>query len=741
MKEQKIQKFTVKMQKKLLWLFAFILLAFIVLSGRLLWITREKGTQYQKQVLSQQRYDSTTLPYRRGDIVDAKGTKLAVSEKVYNLVIDSYVMLYREEYLEPTMQALANNFPQLDMAAIREYVKTHPDSSWYVPLRQLTYEQISGFQAAQLEDSKIQGVWFEEEYKRVYPNGSLAADVVGFARSDNQGMYGLEEYYNDILNGTPGREYGYLNDDADLERTIKPAVDGNTIHSTIDANIQSIVEKYLKQFMEENKDAVHPGNGAENVGCIVMEVDTGKILAMASYPTFDLNNTRSTDALLGSRMVEMVTNANGYQVLTKTDTYITQETIDSMSDDQLMVNLNNLWKNYCIASTYEPGSTIKPFTVASALETGAISGSEHYNCTGSLEVGGHKIGCHSISYGGDGDVSVQDAVAYSCNVALMQIGLTLGAEDFCEFQQIFNFGLKTNIDLAGEARTASLLYSADVMKASDLATNSFGQNFNATMIQMITGYCSLINGGYYYEPHMVDKITNANGATVQNIEPRVLKQTVSESTSALLRQYCRAVVMQDGGTGRTARPAGYVIGGKTGTAETLPRDNGEYVVSFIGHAPADDPQIAIYVVVDRANAQKQDNARFATIIVRNVLTEVLPYLNIFMTEELSEAEIKELQERQLEITNMYTQKPEEEALENLEDGAVNGEDESVKDTPSNREIWMSYPIDPATGNRVNPETGKQLDPDTGDPVDSSFSAMGSDVPVNNNLLNQPMETE
>lgn len=741
MKEQKIQKFTVKMQKKLLWLFAFILLAFIVLSGRLLWITREKGTQYQKQVLSQQRYDSTTLPYRRGDIVDAKGTKLAVSEKVYNLVIDSYVMLYREEYLEPTMQALANNFPQLDMAAIREYVKTHPDSSWYVPLRQLTYEQISGFQAAQLEDSKIQGVWFEEEYKRVYPNGSLAADVVGFARSDNQGMYGLEEYYNDILNGTPGREYGYLNDDADLERTIKPAVDGNTIHSTIDANIQSIVEKYLKQFMEENKDAVHPGNGAENVGCIVMEVDTGKILAMASYPTFDLNNTRSTDALLGSRMVEMVTNANGYQVLTKTDTYITQETIDSMSDDQLMVNLNNLWKNYCIASTYEPGSTIKPFTVASALETGAISGSEHYNCTGSLEVGGHKIGCHSISYGGDGDVSVQDAVAYSCNVALMQIGLTLGAEDFCEFQQIFNFGLKTNIDLAGEARTASLLYSADVMKASDLATNSFGQNFNATMIQMITGYCSLINGGYYYEPHMVDKITNANGATVQNIEPRVLKQTVSESTSALLRQYCRAVVMQDGGTGRTARPAGYVIGGKTGTAETLPRDNGEYVVSFIGHAPADDPQIAIYVVVDRANAQKQDNARFATIIVRNVLTEVLPYLNIFMTEELSEAEIKELQERQLEITNMYTQKPEEEALENLEDGAVNGEDESVKDTPSSREIWMSYPIDPATGNRVNPETGKQLDPDTGDPVDSSFSAMGSDVPVNNNLLNQPMETE
>ena len=297
MKGQKKQKFTLKMQKKLLWLFAFILLAFSVLIGRLLWITQEKGTQYQKQVLSQQRYDSTTLPFRRGDIVDTKGTKLAVSEKVYNLVIDSYIMLYKEDYLEPTLQALGENFPDLDMTAIREYVVTHPESSWYVPLRQLTYEQISGFQAAQLENNNIKGVWFEEEYKRMYPNGSLAADVIGYVSSDNQGMFGLEEYYNDTLNGTNGREYGYLNEDSDLERTIKPAVDGNTIHSTIDVNIQSIVEKYLKQFNEEYKDAAYPGNGAENIGCIIMEVDTGNILAMASFPTYDLNDTRNTDAL------------------------------------------------------------------------------------------------------------------------------------------------------------------------------------------------------------------------------------------------------------------------------------------------------------------------------------------------------------------------------------------------------------------------------------------------------------
>ncbi len=664
MKEQnqKVKKFTIKMQKKLVVLFILVLLAFAGLSVRLFWITKENGAQYEKQVLSQQRYDSTTIPFRRGDIVDTKGTKLAVSEKVYNLVIDATVMLYNEKYLEPTLQALGANFPTLDMTAIREYVVTHPNSSWYVPLRRLSYEEISGFQEAQLEDSNINGVWFEEEYKRIYPNGSLAADVIGFSRTDNQGQYGLEEYYNDILNGTAGREYGYLNDDSTLERTIKPAVDGNTIHSTIDVNIQSIVEKYLLEFHETHKDNYKEGNGAENVGCVIMEVNTGNILAMASYPTFDLNDTRNTDALIGSMLIEQVDLENGYYKYNKTDTVINEEVLSTMTEEQILLNLNQLWKNFCISDTYEPGSTAKPFTVAAALESGTINENITYECNGALEVGGHNIKCHSYSKGGDGVVTLQDSVAWSCNVAMMKIGQALGKEEFGRFQDIFNFGLKTNVDLAGEARTDSLLYPVEQMGAADLATNTFGQNFNVTMVQMISGFCSLINGGYYYEPHMVDKITNSTGATVENIEPRVLKQTISESTSELIRQYCRAVVMEEGGqyrTGKTARPAGYAIGGKTGTAETLPRGNDEYVVSFMGYAPADDPEIAIYVVVDRPNVEEQDDAKFATGIVRNVLTEVLPYLQIFMTEELSEEEIAELAERELAITNMYNGAPQE----------------------------------------------------------------------------------
>lgn len=723
MSGQKKNKFSIKMQKKLLVLFAIVLLSFVGLSVKLTLLAREKETQYQKQVLIQQQYDSSTLPYRRGDIVDAKGTKLATCEKVYNLIIDAKVMntqlAGKIPYLEPTLAALEQYF-DLDMAVIREHVSTNKNSAWYVAARQLTFDQISGFQDAQKENSNIKGVWFEEEYKRIYPYGSLAADAIGFSSRDNQGSYGLEEYYNEVLNGINGREYGYLNDDLALERTVKAAVDGNSIHSTIDANVQLIVEKYLQKFMEEHKDGFRPGNGAENVGCIIQWVDTGEILAMASYPNYDLNNVRDPQALIGSMMVEQVDLGNGYYEIKKNGTVIDQAVLDAMDQDQLYLNLNNLWKNYCITGTYEPGSVTKPFTVASALEKGAIAPNSTFECTGFLEIGGYKIKCHSSRRGTH---TLEEAIATSCNVSMMKIAQTLGVEDFCEYQEIFNFGLKTNIDLAGEARTASLIYTADKMGPTDLATNSFGQNFNVTMVQTITAFSSLINGGYYYEPHMVNKITNAAGATVKNIEPRVLKQTISESTSAYIRQYCRAVVTD--GTGKTARPAGYMIGGKTGTAETIDqnthkRSETEHVVSFMGFAPVDDPKIAIYVVVDRPNVEKQDNARLATGIVRNILTEVLPYLNIFMTEELSESEIRELEALNLEIMTEYIRKP---AGSTGEEGTETGD----PGTSIGSEPWQSFPVDPESGYRVDPATGYHYDAQEGFLVDP---VMGADGPVN-----------
>ena len=723
-------KFSIKMQKKLVVLYALVLLAFAGLSVRLVLITREDGTAYQKQVLAQQQYDSTTIPYRRGDIVDSQGTRLATSEKVYNLVIDSRVMLSREGYLEPTLQALGANF-DLNMSEIREYINTHPTSSWYVPLRQLSYEEISGFQAVQAKDSNIRGVWFEEEYKRIYPYGSLAADVLGFTGVDNLGRYGLEEYYNEVLNGINGREYGYLNDDLALERTVKAAVDGNTIHTTIDINVQMIVEKYLYEYMEQYSNGSHAGNGADNVGCIIQWVNTGEILAMASLPGYDLNDVRNPQSLLGSKMVEQITNANGYFEIRTTNTIIDEAVLAAMTEDEIYLNLNNLWKNYCITGTYEPGSTSKPFTVAAALEEGVINNNTTFECNGALEIGGYTIHCHNRY--GDGVLSVEQAVAKSCNVSMMKIAQSLGTNTFTDYQQLFNFGLRTNVDLAGEARTASLVYTAERMGPTDLATNSFGQNFNVTMIEMITGFSALINGGYYYEPHLVDRITNSSGATVTNIEPRVLKQTVSESTSALIRQYCRAVV--EYGTGTTAKPIGYAIGGKTGTAETIDpvthlRSETDHVVSFIGFAPADDPQIAIYVVVDRPNVEKQGDAKFATNIVKNILTEVLPYLNIYMTEEVTPEEQAQLDALHLENTRRYTETPEGDALDDEE----GDEGEEEEDDPlGNNQPWRNFPVDLATGYYVDPDTGDRYDPRTGMAVDSPESVVDPSIPVNPNI--------
>ena len=718
--------FTRKMRKKLLVLFMIVMAAFIGLSARLFLITRDNGEEYKKQVLSQQEYDSTTIPFKRGEILDAKGTVLAVSNKVYNVILDTKILMQNEENVEPTLNTLRKCF-DIDVSAVRSYMADNPTSSYYIMARQVEYEKMNAFQelANDPEQGKnIKGVWFEDEYKREYPNGSLACDLIGFTTSDNVGTYGLEEYYNDLLSGTNGREYGYLNDDSNLERTTIPAVDGYNVHTSIDANIQGIVEKYLKEYNEEYKDNFRPGNGAENVGCIIMEVNTGNVLAMANYPTYDLNDTRNTENLIGMPALD----EKGKKI---SGEYLTEESIKELNDEQMYQQLNALWKNFCIVDSYEPGSVAKPFTVAAAIESGAITGNEYYTCEGKLEVGGYPIKCHQRF--GDGTISVAEGIERSCNVVLMDVAFALGENKFIDYQHLFGFGLKTNIDLAGEARTASMVYNKDTIGRTELATNSFGQGFNATMVQVISGFCSLINGGYYYEPHVASKITSADGATISNVEPRVLKQTVSASTSEKIIEYCNQVVTGEHGTGKTARPAGYMIGGKTGTAETLPRGNKEYVVSFMGYAPADDPQIAIYVVVDRPNVQYQDDAKHATRIVRKILTEALPYLNIFMTEELTDAEREELEQLQIQIRTPEQDTQEEpqvdeegNPIENPEDAenpdnaeeetTEGGQDEQTEDG-ADRDIWKTFPIDPATGYAVDPATGNVYDPETGAQVD------------------------
>ena len=702
-----------RIQGKLVILIVLVLLAFAGLGLKLLFINMTKGEQYKKTVLSQQSYDSITIPYKRGDILDSNGNKLATSDKVYNLIIDAKQLLSKEDYLEPTMTALKTCFPEFPEGEVRAFIASNPNSQYYVTLKQLEYERMAAFVDMQNnteEYPNIKGVWFEEEYRRVYPNGSLACDVIGFTGKDNVGNYGLEQYYNSVLNGTNGREYGYLNDDETLERTTIPATDGYNIVSTIDGNIQQIVERYIKDFNDEYTNAARSGNGARNVGCIIMDVNNGNVLAMAGSPVFDLNNPRDTSALIGSPMVNEKGNID-YEA-----EVISAENIDTLLSDDAKTyqNLNYLWKNFCISATYEPGSVAKPFTVAAGLESGKMSGNEYYTCNGQLHVGDHDIKCHNYKSGGDGTLSVQESIEKSCNVALMLMGKQIGKSTFLEYQEKFNFGLKTNIDLYGESRTSSLVFNTQSMGDTELATSTFGQGYNVTMIQTIAAFASLINGGYYYEPHVVKQVTAPDGSIVENISPRVLKQTVSASTSELIRQYCKGVV--DNGTGKTARPAGYSIGGKTGTAETVPRDKINYVVSFMGYAPADNPQIAIYVVVDRPNAVFQDDAKFATRIVRNILTEVLPYMNIYMTEELSDKEKEELDSLESTITSANTE--EEESEMTNEDGLKVNEDGTIDaqggDVTSSTEVT---PEEMESDDVLTaPLTGTVLDTSTGEAV-------------------------
>lgn len=617
---KKIAKFSKKMQKKLVVLFVIIALLLLGLIVRLMYIEHTSGKKYEKKVLSQQKYDSTVIPYQRGNITDCKGTILATSVDVYNVILDCKVLNSDSADIDPTIDALITCFPQLNETDLRNLITDKPKSQYNVLAKKLSYEEIQVFedmQAAEKEASdkksgdaekkgKINGVWFEKEYQREYPYGSLASAVVGFTTSGNLGMNGVENSYNSVLNGTNGREYGYLNSDSNFEKTVIDAQNGNDVTLTIDANIQKIVEDKIAAFEEEYRDAAREGAGSKHVGVIVMNPQNAEVLAMANYPNYDSSNPRDLSA------------------------YYTQEEIDAMDDDAELDALNQLWSNFCITYTYEPGSTVKPFTVACGLDTGTLDPNRTFICDGYETISGHDI--HCVNTNGHGLETVEDALKNSCNDALMQMSYDIGPENFSKYQQIFSFGTKTNIDLPGEARTDSLIYTEDQLSTINLATNSFGQNFNVTMIQVASAFCSIINGGNYYQPHVVKKITDENGNVIQEDNGTLLKKTVSSSTSELLKQYLYATVSD--GTGKYAKVPGYSMGGKTGTAQKLPRGQGNYLVSFIGFAPVDNPQLLVYVVVDEPNAEEEFHSTFAQEIAKGIFEETLPYLNIYPDEDI-----------------------------------------------------------------------------------------------------------
>ena len=604
------RKINHQMRGKLAGLFGAVLLALVCLLGRITYINATSGNKYKKQVLTQaqQKYASNVLPAKRGNIYDRNGNILATSNKVYNVILDCKTVNSDEDYAEPTIRAL-DKILGVEEEKVRSLLtdQSTSNSQYQILIKKLsmdkkkefenycTVEEDSGLSETEIKErTNVKGVWFEEDYLRSYPFNSLACDTIGFTLSRDVADVGLESYYNSTLMGADGRQYGYFNSDSDVEQTIIEPVDGKNIVTTIDVGIQQIVEKYVNGFKKKM--------GAKDIGVIIEDPNTGEILAMDAGDRYDLNDPRDLSSVYS------------------------EEEIKAMNDAETVQALNDMWTNFCITDAYEPGSVIKPIVVAGALEKGGISETDTFLCDGGEAFGANGdpyIKC-AVWPDAHGQEDLTHVIANSCNDGMMAIAAAMGADEFIKAQSLFNFGSRTGIDLPNEGY--GIIHTSETMGVTELACSAFGQGITCTMIQEINAMCSVINGGYYYQPHLVKEVQDSSGSTVKNIDPVLLKQTISSEISADIRSYMEASVVE--GTSRTSKVQGYSSGGKTGTAEKLPRGNGKYLVSFITFAPVEEPQLVLYVVVDEPNAENQADSKYPQYIAQGILSELLPYMNI-----------------------------------------------------------------------------------------------------------------
>ena len=589
---------TRRLFSRILIVFMIIVAVAIILVIRILQLNHDKGSAYEKKVLSQQSYRSNEISYKRGDIVDRNGNKLALSKKVYDLVLDPVLILTEKEYTEATATALDKIFG-LKQSKLSEVLSGHSQSQYYVmdEYKGVSKTKVKEFKELAAEDRNIKGVTFEERYERYYPYSTVASKIIGFCSSENIGIWGIENQYNEELTGVNGKRYGYFDSDLELIETVKEPENGNNVVSTIDVNVQGILERHMNEFQEKT--------GSKNMGCIIMNPQNGEIYAMSSYPEYNLNDPRDLSVMYS------------------------QKKIKKMTDEKKSEALNQLWRNYCISDAFEPGSTFKPITVAACLDEGAASAKKHYFCDGYEVINGVRIKCVGYYNGGHGNIDVCESLMESCNDVMMQIAAKMGTNTFVDYVNNFGFGQKTGIDLPGEG--VGGVFTKETMHEIELATSSFGQGQTVTMIQLAAAFSAVINGGNYYEPHVVKEVTSDSGALVSSKENALVRKVTTESTSAKIRNYMFKTV--DSGTASPAAVAGYEIGGKTGTAEKQPRGQGNYLVSFAGFTPIEKPEVMIYVVVDEPNVEDQAHSTFATEFSSEVMKEILPLLGLYQSDD------------------------------------------------------------------------------------------------------------
>lgn len=601
-------KVSVGEKKRIWWMFCAFLLLMLVVIGALVYYQLIKGAEYKEKAIEQQTRDQL-VEAKRGEIYDRNMKVLAQSASCEDVMVNPRQIqsearsqelrraaalqkgeeFDEEDVVEKTVRAL------VDVLGVDEEFVRKEISLDYASRR--IKKKVEPSLANKLREMKIKGIFFVETTKRYYPYSSFASHVIGFTGDDGNGLEGLEKMLDGTLSGTAGRIQVIQDVNNNLtpyeyENYIAPE-DGNGVVLTIDEVIQHYVEKYL----EEAYNLYDIRNGA---AAIVMDPNTGEILAMAVEPNFDLNAPRTIDADKKTAMMGLKSDGTEY------------------TDGEY---LNRLWRNKAVVDSYEPGSTFKSIVAASAVEAGVINpATESFYCTGSRRVAVHTIHCHKRA--GHGQENFIQALENSCNPAFMEMGARLGYKNFRSYYEAFGFTSTTNFVLPGESK--GIFFNESNFNEAELATSSFGQGFTITPLQMITAFSAVVNGGKLLKPQLIKAYTDSDGNVIENVESVIVREVISESTSRTMRAALESVVAN--GTGNAAYVEGYRIGGKTGTSEKQPRGQGKYVASFVGFAPADNPQLVCLLMLDEPGGALTGGGAIAAPAVGKILAESLEYL-------------------------------------------------------------------------------------------------------------------
>lgn len=617
-KKQERKVVTSLIKKRILALAMAFILFFGIIIGRLAYLTIIQNRYYTERASSQQLRDSVVAA-ERGIIYDANMNILARSATVWTVALAP--IRIEEENYDRIASFLSE---KLDLTYETVLEKCKGDNYYSILKRKVDKPIVDEIQAF-IDKNDIAGIQFTEDTKRYYPYGNFAAQVLGFVGTDNNGLYGLESYYDTVLSGTPGRTLTAVNAYGKNmyyeHETLTDAIDGNSLVLTIDAEIQRTLEQALEEARVEHN--------VKNYACgIIMNVNTGAIYAMATKPDFDPNTPLEiTDQATIDQINAILEDAASSVGQTETGGEEgedeEQKSLNDIYLDALSAAQHNQWNNKAISDIYEPGSVFKVVTASAALETGACSLSDTFYCYGGVQVTPDII-MHCAITQGHGEEDFTHAVINSCNPTFIEIGKRLGKTSFYNYFKAYGLTEKTGVDLPGEGN--SVYYTDKTMGVVELASCSFGQSNAITPLQMITAFSACVNGGYLVQPYVVQQILDSSGNIVEDHDAVVKRQVISQEISATMRDILEQVV--ETSNGQNAYVAGFRLGGKSGTAEKLNGKEGEYVASFCAFAPADDPEVACLILLDGAYSYSRYGGVIVAPIVASVMSEVLPYLGV-----------------------------------------------------------------------------------------------------------------